>query len=52
MTAGPAGGRSDAIYDIFLDIICEVCYNIKYDKNRNNENGNHGNARRETSKLT
>lgn len=42
----------NAIYDIFLDIICEICYNMKYDKNRNNENDNHGNARRKTSKLT
>lgn len=42
----------NAIYDIFLDIICEVCYNTKYEKNRKNENDNHGNARRETSKLT
>jgi hypothetical protein len=43
---------NDALYDIFLDIIYDICYNIKYDKNRNNENDNHGNARREASKLT
>ena len=43
---------NNAINDIYLDIICEIFYDIKYDKNRNNGNDHHGNARRETRKLT